>query len=138
MATLSAVVKKKTRRKKVLKWKRRALNFCPQRKGVCWKVTKIAPRKPCSANRAFTRVLLSNTNFVMCHIPGQRHNLKTRDVVLVRGGRPNDLPGVHYKVIRGKESIHPVIHRHKARSKYGVRALRFLRMRDIKNRTRVI
>jgi small subunit ribosomal protein S12 len=75
----------------------------------------------------------------MCHIPGERHNLKTRDTVLVRGGRPNDLPGVYYKVIRGKESTHPVLHRRKARSKYGVKSLsRFLQIRDLKHRVRSV
>ena len=92
----------------------------------------MTPKKPCSARRAFCRVKLSNKLTVTCHIPGEGHNLKKFSTVLVRGGRTNDMPGVHYKVIRGakKTDLHPVYRRKSARSKYGVKdPTRFHRIR---------
>jgi len=115
-----------------VKKKRLALRNCPQKKGTCMKVYTMTPKKPCSARRAFTRVKLSNKNMVTCHIPGEGHNLKKFSSVLVRGGRPNDLPAVKYKVIRGarRADLQPIYTRKNARSKYGVKNPgRFHRMR---------
>jgi small subunit ribosomal protein S12 len=96
---------------------------CPQRRGVCLKVHIITPRKPCSARRAIARVKLSNKKMVTCHIPGEGHNIKKYSSVLVRGGKPNDLPGVTYKVIHGakKTDLQAIFRRKTARSKFGVK-----------------
>jgi small subunit ribosomal protein S12 len=110
------------RKQKKKKYRRLDLEACPQKAGVCKKVHKMTPRKPCSAWRAFTRVLLSNGKIVTCYIPGVGHDLSNHKKVLVHGGRPNDLPGVKYKIIRGgrMEAI-PVVGRRTSRSRYGVR-----------------
>ena len=132
MATHQQLTKKQLRHKRYRKNRRYALQYCPQKHGTCTKVHVMTPKKPCSARRAFARVKLSNKIMVTCHIPGVRHNLKKFSGVLVRGGRPNDLPGVKYKIIRGarKSDTHPVYKRRNARSKYGVRnPRRFHRIR---------
>ena len=105
------------------KWRRRPLWNCPQKQGTCGKVHILTPKKPCSARRAIARVRLSNAFVVTCHIPGERHNLKRFSSVLVRGGRPNDLPAVKYRIIRGarRSDLHPVYRRKSSRSKYGVK-----------------
>lgn len=123
MATLLQICLKKIRVLRLEKRKRRALNNCPQKRGTCIKVHIITPKKPCSARRAIARVKLSNGNVVTCHIPGERHNLKRFSSVLVRGGRPNDLPAVKYRIIRGarRADLHPVYRRKSSRSKYGVK-----------------
>ncbi len=125
MATVQQLLKKCMRQKKTVKSKRLALGRCPQKRGTCTKVYIMTPRKPCSARRPFARVKLSNKIMATCHIPGERHNLKKFSTVLVRGGRPNDIPGVKYKIIRGARfpatyNAEPVYQRKKARSKYGV------------------
>jgi len=133
MATLQQVVVKGLRKRRKQKDKRLQLQRCPQRRGTCTKVHTMTPKKPCSARRAFCRVKLSNKLMVTCHIPGEGHNLKKFSTVLVRGGRTNDMPGVHYKVIRGakKTDLHPVYRRKSARSKYGVKdPTRFHRIRQ--------
>jgi len=123
MVTFKQLAMKKVRVKRAIKDKRLALGGCPQKRGTCLKVHIMTPKKPCSARRAFTRVKLSNRKMVTCHIPGVGHNLKRFSSVLVRGGRPNDLPAVKYKVIRGakRTDLHPVYKRKNARSKYGVK-----------------
>jgi small subunit ribosomal protein S12 len=123
MVTLHQSAAKKARIARFIKRKRLALNKCPQKRGTCVKVYILTPRKPCSARRAFTRVKLSNKKIISAHIPGEGHNLKKFSVVLIRGGRPNDLPAVKYRTIRAarKTDLHPVYQRKKARSKYGVR-----------------
>lgn len=122
------LLKKEARASKKRKIKRISLLGCPQKKGVCYKVATTTPRKPCSANRPFARVFLSNRRFAMCHIPGDytlkgTHDLKVRNHVLVRGGRPNDLPGIKYKVIIGKYDAkkRPPERRKKARSLFGIK-----------------
>lgn len=114
---------KKFRVLRLEKRKRLALNNCPQKRGTCVKVHIITPKKPCSARRAIARVKLSNGNVVTCHIPGERHNIKRFSSVIVRGGRPNDLPAVKYRIIRGarRADLHPVYRRKSSRSKYGVK-----------------
>ena len=123
MATFKQLAIKKVRVKRQIKNKKLALGGCPQKRGTCLKVHIMTPKKPCSARRAFTRVKLSNKNMVTCHIPGEGHNLKKFSSVIVRGGRPNDLPAVKYKVIRGakRTDLHAIHLRKNARSKYGVK-----------------
>lgn len=99
--------------------RRRDLTFAPQKKGTCLKVFITTPRKPNSALRKVARVLLSNYYRVTAYIPGMSHNLQKHSVVLVRGGRVKDLPGVRYTIIRGKYDLQRLIDRRKGRSKYG-------------------
>lgn len=138
MATYRQIALKKKRVHKKRKQKKIALNNCPQKKGTCTKVYTITPKKPCSARRAVCRVKLSNKKLVFCHIPGIGHNLKKFSVVLVRGGRPNDLPAVKYKTIRHAFDLLDVYKRRSSRSKYGVRnttrALRTRRALNLKNK----
>jgi small subunit ribosomal protein S12 len=99
---------------------KKALNNCPQKKGVCIKVFIKAPKKPNSAARKVVKVLLTSTNkSVVCHIPGIKHTLQKYSNVLIRGGRVKDLPGVKYRVVRGKFDLRAVLDRRNARSKYG-------------------
>ncbi|KAK1939469.1 putative ribosomal protein S12 [Babesia divergens] len=97
------------------------LEGCPQKKGVCVSIRVVTPRKPNSGLRKVARVRLSTGRTVTCHVPGEGHNLHTHSVVLVRGGRCQDVSGCHYKVIRGKYDLLPVKNRASSRSKYGVR-----------------
>jgi small subunit ribosomal protein S12 len=99
-----------------------ALQACPQKRGVCTRVYTTTPKKPNSALRKVARVRLTNTMEVTAYIPGEGHNLQEHSVVLVRGGRVKDLPGVRYKVIRGTLDAAGVSDRKKARSQYGVKA----------------
>src|SRR5438309_10772062 len=99
-----------------------ALKSCPQRRGVCVRVYTTTPKKPNSALRKVARVRLTNGMEVTTYIPGEGHNLQEHSVVLVRGGRVKDLPGVRYKVVRGTLDAAGVSDRKKARSQYGVKA----------------
>ncbi|MBA3420737.1 MAG: 30S ribosomal protein S12 [Thermoleophilaceae bacterium] len=94
----------------------------PQRRGVCTRVYTTTPKKPNSALRKVARVRLTNGMEVTAYIPGEGHNLQEHSVVLVRGGRVKDLPGVRYKVVRGTLDASGVSDRRKARSQYGVKA----------------
>ena len=94
----------------------------PQRRGVCTRVFTVTPKKPNSALRKVARVRLTNAMEVTAYIPGEGHNLQEHSVVLVRGGRVKDLPGVRYKVVRGTLDAAGVSDRKKARSQYGVKA----------------
>ena len=97
-----------------------ALKKCPQVRGVCLKVYLKTPKKPNSAQRAVANVRLSNGKTVMSYIPGQGpHGLQEHSTVLVRGGRVKDLPGVLYKMVRGKHDLKGVLNRTSSRSKYG-------------------
>ncbi|KAJ1646550.1 hypothetical protein J3B02_001187 [Coemansia erecta] len=96
-----------------------ALDKCPQRKGVCVKVYTTKPKKPNSAVRKVARVRLTNGKTVIAYIPGEGHNLQEHSVVLVRGGRVPDLPGVLYHIVRGALDLQGVQGRMSARSKYG-------------------
>ena len=98
-----------------------AMQSCPQKKGVCLQVKIMTPKKPNSALRKVARVRLSNKIEVTAYIPGEGHNLQEHSVVLVRGGRVKDLPGVRYKVVRGTLDAAGVSDRKKARSQYGVK-----------------
>nr|8A22_Bl Chain Bl, uS12m [Polytomella magna]8APN_Bl Chain Bl, uS12m [Polytomella magna]8APO_Bl Chain Bl, uS12m [Polytomella magna] len=109
------------RTKKVRRSKSPALEQCPYKKGICLRVYTTAPKKPNSANRKVCKVQLSNGYKVLAYIPGEGHNLQEHSIVLVRGGRTKDLPGVKYKVIRGKYDCAGVKGRKTSRSKYGVK-----------------
>lgn len=118
MPTINQLVRKG--RRKVKKKKRSlALEESPQRKGVCINVRTLTPKKPNSALRKVTRVRLSNGKVITAYIPGEGHNLQEHAMVLVRGGRVKDLPGVKYHVVRGTLDTMGVEGRKQSRSKYG-------------------
>jgi small subunit ribosomal protein S12 len=98
-----------------------ALQSCPQKRGVCTRVMTITPKKPNSALRKVARVRLTNGIEVTAYIPGIGHNLQEHSVVVLRGGRVKDLPGVRYRIIRGAKDTLGVDGRKKARSKYGTK-----------------
>lgn len=98
-----------------------ALQSCPQKRGVCTRVMTITPKKPNSALRKVARVRLTNGIEVTAYIPGIGHNLQEHSVVVLRGGRVKDLPGVRYKIVRGTKDTLGVDGRKKARSKYGTK-----------------
>jgi small subunit ribosomal protein S12 len=103
------------------KTKSPALQSCPQKRGVCTRVMTVTPKKPNSALRKVARVRLSNSIEVTAYIPGIGHNLQEHSVVLIRGGRVKDLPGVRYHIVRGTKDTLGVEDRRKARSKYGAK-----------------
>jgi small subunit ribosomal protein S12 len=121
MPTIAQLVRK-GRESKVAKAKTPALKGSPQRRGVCTRVYTTTPKKPNSALRKVCRVRLSSSVEVTAYIPGVGHNLQEHSIVLVRGGRVKDLPGVRYKVIRGTLDTQGVRDRRKARSRYGAKA----------------
>ena len=118
MPTVQQLVRK-GRAKLESKSKAPALTGCPQRRGVCTRVYTTTPKKPNSALRKIARVRLTNQLEVTAYIPGEGHNLQEHSVVLVRGGRKADLPGVRYIVVRGVYDAQGVQKRKQARSKYG-------------------
>ncbi|AFP84027.1 30S ribosomal protein S12 [Candidatus Carsonella ruddii] len=109
------------RKKSKKKIKTPALEFSPQKKGVCIKVYTTTPKKPNSALRKVCRVKLSNKNEITVYIPGEGHNLQEHSNILVRGGRVKDLPGVKYHAIRNVYDLSEVTNRKKSRSKYGTK-----------------
>jgi len=120
MPTIQQLVRK-GRKELLSKSKSPALEQCPQRKGVCLRVFTTTPRKPNSAMRKLTRVRLTNGKEVNAYIGGEGHNLQEHSVVLVRGGRVKDLPGVRYHVVRGALDTSGVEARLQGRSKYGAK-----------------
>lgn len=106
------------------KSKSRALDACPQRRGVCTRVYTTTPKKPNSALRKVAKVRLTNKVEVIAYIPGEGHNLQEHSIVLVRGGRVRDLPGVRYKVIRGALDAAGVKNRKQSRSRYGAKRVK--------------
>jgi small subunit ribosomal protein S12 len=118
MARISQLVRK-PRVNKRQKSKVPALDKCPQRRGVCTRVYTSTPKKPNSALRKVARVRLTNGSEVSAYIPGEGHNLQEHSVVLIRGGRVKDLPGVRYHIIRGSLDTGGVSGRKQGRSKYG-------------------
>ncbi len=121
MPTINQLVRKKRRR--FLKGKKnRALQHCPQRRGVCTKVYTTTPKKPNSALRKVARVKLTNGMEVTAYIPGIGHNLQEHSIVMIRGGRIKDLPGVRYHLIRGVLDSAGTEGRKKSRSKYGAKS----------------
>ena len=120
MPTLNQLVRKG--RKEIAKKKKtRALQECPQKRGVCVRVYTTTPKKPNSALRKVARVRLTNGYEVTSYIPGEGHNLQEHSVVLIRGGRVRDLPGVRYHVLRGVLDTQGVKDRKQSRSKYGAK-----------------
>ena len=109
------------RKKQTWKSKSPALEGCPQRRGVCLRVFTQTPKKPNSALRKVARVRLSNGNEVTAYSPGEGHNLQEHSIVLVRGGRVKDLPGVKYHIVRGALDAAGVEGRRQGRSKYGAK-----------------
>jgi len=120
MPTINQLVRK-GRQKKVTKNKVPALQACPQRRGVCTRVYTSTPKKPNSALRKVARVRLTNGFEVTSYIPGVGHNLQEHSVVLLRGGRVKDLPGVRYHIVRGSLDTVGVDGRRQGRSKYGAK-----------------
>lgn len=118
MATINQLIRN-PRQPKVRKSKMPALQACPQKRGVCTRVYTTTPKKPNSALRKVARVRLTNGMEVTAYIPGEGHNLQEHSVVLIRGGRVKDLPGVRYHIVRGSLDTSGVAGRHKSRSKYG-------------------
>jgi small subunit ribosomal protein S12 len=121
MSTINQLCRKKARKKKLYKQKTPALNNSPQRKGVCVKVFTRSPKKPNSAVRKVVKLRLFKGLKVESYIPGEGHNLQEYSVVLMRGGRVPDLPGVKYKLIRGKFDLSGVKGRKVSRSRYGTK-----------------
>nr|YP_009541959.1 ribosomal protein S12 [Synarthrophyton chejuense]AYR06629.1 ribosomal protein S12 [Synarthrophyton chejuense] len=110
---------KKPRKTKPQKTTKNLLNKCPQKKGICIRVYTTNPKKPNSAERKVAKVRLNNGKFLIGYIPGEGHNLQEHSVVLVRGGRVKDLPGVRYQFVRGILDFNSVYGRKQSRSKYG-------------------
>ncbi len=120
MPTINQLVRK-SRKSMQEKSKAPALKNCPQKRGVCTRVYTSTPKKPNSALRKVARVRLTNSIEVTAYIPGIGHNLQEHSVVLIRGGRVKDLPGVRYHIIRGSLDTAGVAERNQARSKYGAK-----------------
>ncbi|MFQ5688130.1 MAG: 30S ribosomal protein S12 [Candidatus Scalindua sp.] len=120
MPTINQLVRK-GRKKIVKKSKSIDLEGCPQKKGVCLQVMTRTPKKPNSALRKVARVRLTNGKEVTAYIPGEGHNLQEHSIVLIRGGRVRDLPGVKYHIIRGRLDTAGVDGRKRGRSKYGAK-----------------
>ncbi len=120
MPTINQLVKKGRTRVRY-KSKSPVLDKCPQKRGVCLQVRTMTPKKPNSALRKIARVRLSNGKEVTVYIPGEGHNLQEHSIVLIRGGRVRDLPGVRYHVLRGVLDASGVDGRRQSRSKYGAK-----------------
>jgi small subunit ribosomal protein S12 len=120
MPTISQLVRK-PRKVQRSRSKSMALGHCPQKRGVCTLVRTMTPKKPNSALRKIARVRLSNGKEITAYIPGVDHNLQEHSIVLVRGGRVRDLPGVRYHIIRGTLDALGVENRRQGRSKYGAK-----------------
>lgn len=121
MPTINQLMRK-GRQTKPKKTKRPDLEQCPQRKGVCLLQMTRTPKKPNSALRKVARVRLTNGREITAYIPGERHNVQEHSIVLVRGGRVRDLPGVRYHIVRGAYDVAGVEGRKQGRSKYGTKS----------------
>ncbi|MDD5225390.1 MAG: 30S ribosomal protein S12 [bacterium] len=121
MPTINQLIKSNGRDPQRRKNSAPALNSCPQKRGVCTRVYTTTPKKPNSALRKVARVRLTSGIEVTSYIPGEGHNLQEHSVVLIRGGRVKDLPGVRYHIIRGSLDALGVQDRKKSRSKYGTK-----------------
>ena len=120
MPTINQLIRK-GRKRVIEKTNTPALNSCPQKRGVCTRVYTSTPKKPNSALRKVARVRLTNKIEVTAYIPGEGHNLQEHSIVLIRGGRVKDLPGVRYHIIRGTMDTSGVGDRKRSRSKYGTK-----------------
>ncbi|MEO6696080.1 MAG: 30S ribosomal protein S12 [Ignavibacteria bacterium] len=123
MPTINQLIRK-GRKKIITKSKAPAMDDCPQKRGVCTRVYTSTPKKPNSALRKVARVRLTNGIEVTAYIPGEGHNLQEHSIVLIRGGRVKDLPGVRYHIIRGALDTAGVANRKKGRSKYGAKKVK--------------
>ena len=123
MPTINQLVRKG--RKKIIKRNKvTALDACPQKRGVCTRVYTTTPKKPNSALRKVARVKLTNGHEVSAYIPGEGHNLQEHSIVLIRGGRVKDLPGVRYHILRGTLDTQGVSSRKQRRSVYGTKKVK--------------
>ncbi len=120
MPTMNQLINK-PRQRPVARNKAPAMQACPQKRGVCTRVYVVTPKKPNSAQRKVARVRLTNGYEVISYIPGEKHNLQEHSVVMIRGGRVKDLPGVRYHIIRGTLDTQGVVERRQRRSKYGAK-----------------
>ena len=120
MPTINQLIRK-PREKEVTRNKVPAMQSCPQKRGVCTRVSTTTPKKPNSALRKIARIRLTNGFEVTGYIPGEGHNLQEHSVVMIRGGRVKDLPGVRYHIIRGALDTQGVQKRRQGRSKYGAK-----------------
>ena len=120
MPTVNQLIRK-GRKTPLARTKVPAMESCPQKRGVCTRVYTSTPKKPNSALRKVARVRLTNGFEVTSYIPGEGHNLQEHSVVLIRGGRVKDLPGVRYHIIRGSQDTQGVADRKQRRSKYGAK-----------------
>ena len=120
MPTINQLIRK-GRKRVIEKTKAPAMQSCPQKRGVCTRVYTSTPKKPNSALRKVARVRLTNKIEVTAYIPGEGHNLQEHSIVMIRGGRVKDLPGVRYHIIRGSMDTSGVSDRRCARSKYGTK-----------------
>ena len=120
MPTIQQLIKS-GRTPKTYRSKSAALDSCPQRRGVCTRVYTTTPKKPNSALRKVAKVKLTNATEIIAYIPGEGHNLQEHSIVLIRGGRVKDLPGVRYHIVRGALDTAGVNNRKKSRSKYGTK-----------------
>ena len=120
MPTINQLIRKPRVQQK-RRTKSPVLDACPQKRGVCLQVKTMTPKKPNSALRKVARVRLSNGKEVTVYIPGEGHSLQEHSIVLVRGGRVRDLPGVRYHIVRGALDSSGVANRKRGRSKYGAR-----------------
>ena len=120
MPTISQLIRK-PRSAQVARKKNRALKSNPQKRGVCTRVYTTTPKKPNSALRKVAKVRLTSGFEVICYIPGEGHNLQEHSVVMIRGGRVKDLPGVRYHIIRGVLDTQGIAKRRQRRSKYGAK-----------------
>lgn len=123
MTTLLKLLKS-FRKPKPKRNRKKALQQCPQKFGVCLRVTTTTPKKPNSGIRKIAKIRLTNQKSILAHIPGIGHNLQEHSCVLIRGGRVRDIPGVQYRVIRGLHDCRPVSERKTSRSKYSVKRRR--------------
>lgn len=127
MPTFNQLINKKTsRKKKISRTKKPALKQCPQKKGICVRIYTRTPKKPNSALRKVAKIRLTSIRNsakakIIASIPGEGHNLQEYSVVLIRGGRVKDLPGIKYRVIRGVLDLRGIPNRKQARSKYGTK-----------------
>jgi len=120
MARLQQLINNPRAKKKPI-IKTPALQKSPQKKGVCIKVYTRTPKKPNSAIRKIAKIKLTNKFDIIAYIPGEQHNLQEHSVVLIRGGRVKDLPGVRYHIVRGKYDFQGVVNKKRSRSKYGTK-----------------
>jgi len=131
MPTIQQLVRLGRLKNKKIK-KTPALKQCPQKRGICTKVYTTTPKKPNSALRKVARIKLASGIEITAYIPGEKHNLQEHSIVLIRGGRVKDLPGVRYKIIRGTLDTLGVKNRSQGRSKYGTKKEKLIKTTNLK------